>query len=371
MKITFVLPNACLAGGVRVVAIYAERLQERGHQVHVVYCPNHTPGLRTRIKRLLRGQVKISFQPPPSHLDGRAISCHRIDRPRPIVASDVPDADIVIATWWETAEWVAQLPAYKGTKVYLVQHDESVFEGQPSDRVRATWRLPMHKIVVAPWLKKVVQQIDPDGTVSLVPNGVDLCQFHTPLRGKQAVPTVGMLYTNHHWKGIDIMLEAYDLASRRIPGLRLITFGSLQRSDGPPLPEGAQYSYCPPQNIIKDLYAQCDAWLFGSRLEGFGLPILEAMACRTPVIGTPTGAAPDLLIQGAGILIKPEDAEAMAQAIEQIYNFSDTEWRTMSQLAYDRATSYTWNHATTRFESALYQALAEQDGSIEQAMKVV
>ena len=59
-------------------------------------------------------------------------------------------------------------------------------------------------------------------------------------------------------------------------------------------------------------------WLFPSRSEGFGLPILEAMACRTPVIGTTTGAAPEILACGAGILVDIDDAKMMANAIIHI-----------------------------------------------------
>jgi glycosyltransferase involved in cell wall biosynthesis len=109
--------------------------------------------------------------------------------------------------------------------------------------------------------------------------------------------------------------------------------------------------------MIKEIYAQCDAWLFGSRTEGFGLPILEAMACRTPVIGTPTGAAPDLLAPGGGILVKPEDPQDMARAIEQICRMPDEEWRIRSRLAYTKAISYTWDDATDLFEVALNQAI--------------
>jgi glycosyltransferase involved in cell wall biosynthesis len=69
---------------------------------------------------------------------------------------------------------------------------------------------------------------------------------------------------------------------------------------------GAEYFHRPAQNELRSHYAACDAWLFGSRLECFGLPMLEAMACRTPVIAVPVGAAPDLLATGAGELVPAE-----------------------------------------------------------------
>jgi hypothetical protein len=47
----------------------------------------------------------------------------------------------VIATWWETAEWVDRLSVSKGKKVYFIQHYEA-FDYLPKERVEATWRLP-------------------------------------------------------------------------------------------------------------------------------------------------------------------------------------------------------------------------------------
>jgi len=73
-----------------------------------------------------------------------------------IVDSDFPDADAVIATWWETAEWVAQLSPTKGAKVFMQGHE--VFLGLPLDRVTATYHVPIHKIVVADWLVDVVSK---------------------------------------------------------------------------------------------------------------------------------------------------------------------------------------------------------------------
>ena len=126
--------------------------------------------------------------------------------------------------------------------------------------------------------------------VSLVPNSVDTKQFHISPRGKQSLPTVGMLYSTVAWKGCDVILKAFSLAAEKVPNLRLVAFGNHSSSAELQSPN-IEYTYCPTQSTLKDFYGRCDAWLFGSRSEGFGLPILEAMACRTPVIGTPAGCS--------------------------------------------------------------------------------
>lgn len=357
MKITFVLPYASLSGGIRVTAIYADRLKKRGHEVVVVSTPLRQPGLGQQIKSLLKGRGWISpAKNERSHIDNVDVPHRVLERYRPVTDADVPDADVVVATWWETAEWVAKLSEAKGAKAYFIQHYE-VFDYLPTERVSATWSLPMSKIAVAQWLVDLARTRYGDSNVSLVPCSVDTKQFYAPKRGKQLSPVVGMMYSSTPWKGCDIALKAFSLAQKKIPNLRLVAFGSNNPSPDLPLPPDTEYSRQPPQNAIKDIYAKCDAWLFSSRSEGFGLPILEAMACRTPVIGTPVGAAPELLSDGAGILVKPEDPEDMARAIEQICNLSAAEWQTMSDAAYATATSYTWDDAAERFEAALYEAI--------------
>ncbi|MEG4802903.1 glycosyltransferase family 4 protein [Microcoleus sp. ARI1-B5] len=368
MKITFVLPTLALTGGMRVLSIYTEILQKRGHKIFIVSTPPDQPTLIQQLRSLLRGR---GWEPAPvkkwCYFDNvKDVESRVIETCRPVTDSDVPDADIIMATWWETAEWVSKLSPSKGAKVYFLQHYEA-FDYTPKARVDATWRLPMHKIAVAKWLEDKARDEFGNLSVSLVPPSVDTTQFYDPLsrsgqrRGKQSVPTVGMYYSIAPWKGCALAIEAFKLAAARIPNLRLVAFGSGEfPAPHLPLPEGTEYDILPSQDQLKELYSKCDAWLFASSTEGFGLPILEAMACGTPVIGTPAGAAPELLAGGGGILVKPEDPEDMALAIEQICQLSDAEWRAMSETAVETVIHYTWEDATDLFEAALRTALERQ-----------
>jgi len=362
MRITFVLPNGNLSGGTRVVAIYADRLKRRGHSVVVVLTPPRRPTLVGKVKSLMRGRGwPRRLADVPSHLKSVDVEHRVIDQARALNDADVPDADVVVATWWETAEWVANLSSTKGAKVHLIQGDDRLnYPKQDfftSRRIEKTWVLPMHRIAVSRWLIGILPQFSRVGSPSCVPNGVDRRQFNAEPRSKQTVPTVGLVYTTFRLKGCDISLKAFELAARDIPGLRVVAFGCGKADEAVPLPLGAEYSQNPPQDSIRHIYAKCDAWLFGSRYEGFGLPILEAMACRTPVIATPAGAAPELLAGGGGVLVEAEDPVAMARAIVGICQMSDESWRTMSDRAYRTATNYTWDDATDLFEAALRTAI--------------
>ncbi|MBE9475785.1 MAG: hypothetical protein IME92_01495, partial [Proteobacteria bacterium] len=118
MKITFVLPFAGLAGGIRVVAIYAKKLTERGHDVTVISQPPRIISLVQKIKLILKGR-EITKKPTTTPLLDFLGEKHVIlNRPRPVHNNDIPDSDAVIATWWETAEWVAALGKSKGNKFY-------------------------------------------------------------------------------------------------------------------------------------------------------------------------------------------------------------------------------------------------------------
>ena len=366
MKITFVLAIADLSGGVRVVSIYADRLKRRGHDVKIVVRPPRPPTLKERARSAITGRaLPADARIGPSHLDGLDVEVRYIDGHRPVSAADVPDADVVVATWWATAEWVESFPASKGAKAYFLQHYE-VHASQPASRVDRTWRLPMHKITISRWLADLARDSFGDNDVSVVPNSVDLQQFQSPPRGKQPEPTVGLMYSLVSFKGCEVAVKAFELASRVVPRLRLVAFGNRDPVPELPLPPGTDFFRQPAQDTLKDVYGQCDAWLFSSRSEGFGLPLLEAMACRTPVIATPAGAAPEVCAGGGGILVPRDDSAAMARAIERVAAMPEGAWREMSDKAYATASRYTWDEATDLFEAALHRAIERtQRGQVQ------
>ena len=361
MKITFVSPADSLTGGHRVMAIYARSLMARGHTVEVVCNAPDRFSLREQFRALRHGrwwETRDQMKPKPGHLAAYGVPHRVLDRPRPVTAADLPTADVVIATWWCTANWVADLPPGKGAKVHFMQDYE--IWGGPKEQVDATCRLPMPKITPAQWLKDLLCDKFGQTRVTLAPNAVDFKTFSAPPRNKQAIPTVGFTYTSFHAKGSDIIIEAIRLARLRRPDLLVVCVSSTMPTSAMPLPAGTEFHLRATDEILRICYGACDAWLFGTRKEGFGLPILEAMACRTPVIGTPAGAALELLADGAGVLVPAENPQAMADAILELCAMTDVEWRILSEAAHRKACSYTWEDATDLFEAALQDAVLDR-----------
>jgi glycosyltransferase involved in cell wall biosynthesis len=363
MRITFCHKTANRSGGNKVVAQYADRLVRRGHDVTVVTGPEPRPSLRRRARESVRSVLGGRSLPryvryPSSLLDELPHVRHRrVAEARPFVEDDFPDADVVVATWWETAEWVARLSARKGAKAYFIQGLESTIDGMPAARVEATLELPMHPITVARFLVDHLRIAHGrKDEISYVPNAVDGALFDAPPRGKQARPTVACIHTGEsRIKGFDVTLAALFEVKLRVPDLRVVAFGAQAPTAGS-LPSFVAHTHDPAQADIPGLYASADVFAHGSRVEGFGLPILEAMACRTPVVSTPSGAAPELLAEDRGRMISAADPSEMARALVDVLRMPDADWRALSDRAHAHAHAYSLDDATLRMEAALERA---------------
>ena len=354
MKITFLLPALNLTGGVKVVSIYAQLLTEKGHKVTVVVPSEKEPSFNDKLKSAVKWKdyaFKRNFN--TTFFDKRDYELKILKEHRAIKNDDIPNADIVIATFWNTAEWMAEYSKEKGKKVYFIQHYE-VHPWLPVDRVEKTFLLPFRKIVVAQWIADTLcKKYDLDD-VPVVGNGVDQEQFFSKPRLKNKVFTVGVMYADElSFKGCDTSIASVLKARECISNIKLVAFAKHPPLASLPLPEDSEFFLKPEQENIRDIYGQCDVWLFGSRSEGFGLPILEAMACGTPVIGTRAGAAPELLNLGAGFLVDIDDVDAMAAAIVSMAEMTSDEWKKLSDDALIVAQDNSWAVKVDELEKVL------------------
>ena len=352
MRITFVCPPPNLSGGIRVIALHAAGLQAMGHQVSVVSLATPRTNWRSRLRNTLHG---IPPQKPPTRTpyDEERAPFLGLCHAGPVTDADLPDADAVIATWWETAPMVAALSPAKGRKFYFVQHHE-VFPPIPADLAGATYRLPLQKITVAGWLTDTMRELYGDPTAITVPNAVDHARFYAPPRSLGAPPTVGFLYGALPVKGTDLAIAAVTALKSRLPSVRAIAFGTDMPTSACPLPPWIEFILSPPHDRLRTIYARCDAFLMASREEGFGMTVTEAMACRCPIAATRTGCAPELIRDGVnGWLCPIEDIPALTDALHRILTQAPADWRAMSDAACSAVADYTWAKATQHFEAAL------------------
>jgi glycosyltransferase involved in cell wall biosynthesis len=88
------------------------------------------------------------------------------------------------------------------------------------------------------------------------------------------------------------------------------------------------------------LISQATALVFPSLWEGFGLPILEAMACGTPVITSNRSALPEVA-GDAAILVDPYDVGAIAQSMQAVATDPQL-WQQLRKAGLARATQFSW-----------------------------
>ncbi len=354
MRITFALPETNLmTGGLRVIAQYSMHLEAQGHEVVLaVRRPDRMLGRRQKLLKLMG--LHKPYPPLPAErgyfatLRARVI---HLDEDKPLRAEDLPDADAIISTWWTTAEWAEGLPKAKGRHIHFIQGYED-FTPVFSQRIQAVYNRPNGKIVVSDWLQKIIRERHGRDSV-LVLNGVDTVQFRAAPRERNAVPRVGLLWAPHPRKNCPLALDAIVRLRAVRPDLQAIFFGGGDRPDN--LPGWIAYEQRPTQDLIPEIYASCDLWLFPTISEGFGLPLLEAMACGTPVLATPAGAAPDLIEDGVNGRLLPADisAGAMATAADAFLAQGDEAWKAASLAAWRTAQQHDLAHAARSFEQAV------------------
>ena len=353
MRVTFLLPAAGTrpTGGFKVVYEYANALAERGHEATVVH-PAALPGHGERAANGLRGGLAYAMK--GLLRSWRPDAWFRIDaRVRmlwvPVLSPRrVPDADAIVATWWRTAELLAAWPAAKGTKYYLLQHLETW--GGPAERVLATWRLPLQKVVIARWLQ---QQADKLGERShYVPNGLDFAAFGIDVALTARPPaSVAMLHHGYEWKGSNDGLAALQLAKSSLPQLRAELFGI-----GPPppgLPAWIAYRRNPLQKELRAIYNRAAIFVAPSWTEGWPLPPAEALACGCALACTDIGGHGEYAIAGKTALMSPPgERAALARNIVRLA--TDAELRTaLAEQGSAFVRQFTWQRAAERLEVVL------------------
>ncbi len=167
--------------------------------------------------------------------------------------------------------------------------------------------------------------------VSVVPCGYDRARFRVGLDAsavkdkhglERYVLFVGNLFPH---KNLPVLFEAFALLARRFPHA-LVIAGRKDARYYPSLAAQARalgaadrvrfLDYVPSEDLPA-LYAGADALVLPSLYEGFGLPVLEAMACGTPVIASRAGSLPEATGDGA-VLVESSDVRALAAAMEAV-----------------------------------------------------
>lgn len=105
-------------------------------------------------------------------------------------------------------------------------------------------------------------------------------------------------------------------------------------------------------------YAGASIMLYLSFFEGFGLPVLEAMSCGTPVICSNSSCFPEI-VEELDVMVDPKDVKATENKIVQILSTSDY-YNEISRKCYEKSQRYSWENSAKEYHKAFEKLLIKR-----------
>jgi glycosyltransferase involved in cell wall biosynthesis len=352
LKITFLMPRTgeWPSGGFRVIYQYANCLARLGHSVtlahpgRMVINPTWLDGLKNLARYVVK-KANGRYTPAPWLKMEPAV---RMTCVPSLSARFLPDADVLVATAWQTAELTPQYPPAKGRGYYLIQHLET-WNG-PDDRVYATWKLPLRKIAVSNWLVEIANKMGESAV--WIPSGLDIDKFGIDAPTENRRPNqLMMLYHNAKWKGCDDGIEALRLVRERDPEAGAILFGVPPRPAT--LPDWIEYHQSPSAALLRELYNRAAIFVAPSTTEGWGLTGCEALLCGAALVATDIDGHREFAFHMRTALTCPSRSpRGLADNILKLIENPELRIQ-LARNGNEFVRQFTWERAASSFESEL------------------
>jgi glycosyltransferase involved in cell wall biosynthesis len=184
----------------------------------------------------------------------------------------------------------------------------------------------------------------PESKLIHIPYGVDLEDFKQKEKRDSVFRVVcagGMTLQ----KGVHYLLQAF--SELNLPGSELLLIGGISDEIRPFFKKyEGKFKYVPavPQSELADYYSQSSVFVLNSVQDGFGMVIIQAMACGLPVIATENTGGPDVVENGKqGFIIPIRSVEALKEKISYLYENQGL-CLEMGRSAKEKVSSgFTWN----------------------------
>lgn len=182
--------------------------------------------------------------------------------------------------------------------------------------------------------------------LSFVPKSI------SPLTEKRVIAVGRYVYQ----KGFDLLLQAWAEIEQQFPDWHLAIFGDGNRAPYEQQMKnlGIDSSRCHLNGPIADIqneYINSSIFAFSSRFEGFGMVLVEAMACGLPVVSFACPCGPKDIIKNGedGLLIEREDVEALAKGLSQVMN-SDSLRHSMAKVGMENVRRFSMQHIAQQWK---------------------
>jgi glycosyltransferase involved in cell wall biosynthesis len=162
-------------------------------------------------------------------------------------------------------------------------------------------------------------------------------------------------------KGVDVLIKAFQRVKLSVPDAELIIGGKTNK-DQPLLEELSRelgvkdvtFKGFIPEEELATYYSTTTLMVFPSRY-GFGLSVLEAMACGTPVVAAAALDAPEF-VADAGLLVEPDDVEGLGESIRRVLTEPNLQ-TDLTRKGIERARRFSWSN-TAAGTLSVYESVA-------------
>ncbi len=235
----------------------------------------------------------------------------------------------------------------------------------PGDTVENRWERPAQKereleladliFVASTFVRESLGEHGARKRVVLTPYGIDP-DFWLPGEGQRVRGRLRFICAGHVSirKGVPWLLDAWQKAGLKDAELELVGPWQLDPARRAALP--ANVTHLPPcsREALRARYQAADVLLFPSFFEGFGMVLLEAMACGLPAIATTATAGPDVLDDTCGRVVAPGDTDQLVAALRWFGEHRD-QLPALSRAARGVAERQTWE----RYRRTVTDAVAD------------
>lgn len=220
-----------------------------------------------------------------------------------------------------------------------------------------------HVVAISEFTKQRVQELlrFPGDRITVVPNGVD-DTFHPRTDAEIAAvrerlslgagPYVLYVGSLEPRKNLSGLMKAWAIALPRISEeVTLVVTGASGRSavfsqcEIGAIPDRVKFTSYVAEADLPVLYAGAMSVVYPSLYEGFGLPVIEAMACGAPVITSNNTSLPEVGVNAARY-VDPHDPESIAESIVEVSAKRELRER-MRKIGLERARQYTWDRCAS------------------------
>lgn len=197
-------------------------------------------------------------------------------------------------------------------------------------------------LVPSSFVEESVRAHAGDKRIARAAYGVDL-KFWRPSEDPPSSRPLNFLYAGQISlrKGIPLLLEAWEKAGMGDAQLDLVGIWQLAESRLARLPANVRVAPPCSKEELRDRYRQADVFVFPSYFEGFGLVLLEAMACGLPALASDATAGPDVLTESCGRVVPRGALEPLIEALRWFRKSRDR-LPEMSRAARTEAERWTW-----------------------------